>query len=83
MLAEKRKLLACHRSQKEWLDVQQGMNAYLEEMEQIGRMIGRRSRKFKAAEGWSRHMPIGFCPPDYDPLRAVLRKFVKEQRKKI
>jgi N-acetylglucosamine malate deacetylase 1 len=71
-LARKRAMLACHASQKEWLDVSQGMDAYLIEMEAMAREVGRRSGRFESAEGWRRHSHLGFAAEDFDPLNAVL-----------
>ena len=36
------------------------------------RAVGRLSRKFRFAEGWWRHLHLGFCGPDTDPLRDAL-----------
>jgi len=68
----KRRMLAAHKSQKEWLDVSQGMDAYLTEMEQSGRAVGKMSRRFAVAEGFTRHSPTGFSAPDWDPLAELL-----------
>ncbi|MBI1842092.1 MAG: PIG-L family deacetylase [Verrucomicrobia bacterium] len=72
VLASKRVAAAAHRSQKEWLDVSQGMDSYLETVESLSRAVGRASRKFRYAEGWRRHLPAGFGPEDSDPLRRLL-----------
>jgi len=72
VLSRKRAMLACHASQKEWLDVSQGMDAYLNEMETIAREAGRRSGRCEFAEGWRRHSHLGFAPADFDPLNQVL-----------
>jgi LmbE family N-acetylglucosaminyl deacetylase len=64
--------LAAHRSQQAWLDVSQGMNSYLKTMENMSAELGRISRKFKFAEGWRRHLHLGFCAEDADPLRDAL-----------
>lgn len=71
-MQEKRQLLACHRSQKEWLDVSQGLNAYLSEMEYRARFFGKCSGSFEFAEGWVRHNPLGFCPETFNPLPEQL-----------
>ena len=63
-----------HRSQQSWLDETQGLSSYLQAMEDTARAVGRMSRKFKYAEGWRRHNPLGFCAPDADPLREALGK---------
>lgn len=70
--ATKRAALACHVSQKEWLDVSQGMDSYLVAMDEISREVGRLSKKFKHAEGWRRHSHLGFCGEHDDPLCDAL-----------
>lgn len=72
VLAQKRAALACHRSQKEWLDLSQGLDAYLQTMEEMSAEVGRMSGRFAYAEGWRRHAHLGFCGPDADPLAAAL-----------
>jgi len=72
VLDRKRAMLACHASQKEWLDVTQGMDAYLDEMERMSREVGRMSGKYEFAEGWRRHSHLGFGPEDYDPISDLL-----------
>jgi len=72
VLARKRQMLAQHRTQKEWLDVSQGMDAYLLEMENIAREVGRMSGRFEFAEGWRRHSHFGFCAAACDPLTELL-----------
>lgn len=72
----KRAMLAEHKSQKEWLDESQGVESYLEAMVSLAREVGAMSGVFTHAEGWRRHNPLGFCPPDADPLRETLNRFV-------
>lgn len=72
VLARKRSLLAKHRSQKEWLDASQGMDSYLANMEDTARIVGQRSGRFAFAEGWRRHLHLGFAASNADPLRATL-----------
>jgi len=72
VLPLKRRLLAEHKTQKEWLDVSQGMDAYLTEMEISGRAVGKMSGRFPVAEAFARHSPIGFSAADWDPLRDLL-----------
>ncbi len=72
-IARKRAMLACHRTQKEWLDVSQGLDAYVNEMESMARQVGRMSGRFELAEGWRRHSQLGFTrSPDDDPLGELL-----------
>jgi LmbE family N-acetylglucosaminyl deacetylase len=68
----KKKMLACHRSQKEWLDISQGNDAYLIDMEQRCEYFGRMTSGFKYAEGWIKHNPLGFCAPQDNPLADAL-----------
>ena len=70
--ATKRAALACHASQKEWLDATQGQDNYLNTMDAFSRTLGRQSRKFQHAEGWTRHLHYGFGAEQDDPLREVL-----------
>ena len=71
--ATKLAALAAHASQQDWLDVSQGMNSYLQAMEDESRAVGKMSRRFAHAEGWWRHSHMGFCGPAADPLRDSLR----------
>jgi LmbE family N-acetylglucosaminyl deacetylase len=68
----KREALACHASQQEWLDRTQGMNSHVETMEAFSRALGKQSRKFQHAEGWSRHLHHGFGGAEDDPIRDAL-----------
>ena len=43
-------------------------------MENMSLEMGRLSRKFKCAEGWRRHLHLGFCAAEADPLREALGK---------
>jgi len=72
VLARKRAVLAKHETQKGWLDVSQGMDSYLLEMEALSQQVGKMSGKFAHAEGWRRHSHLGFCPPSFDPLQEAL-----------
>jgi LmbE family N-acetylglucosaminyl deacetylase len=69
----KRAALACHQSQKEWLDVSQGMDSYLHTMDAMSAAVGKLSKRFRHAEGWRRHSYLGFAAEDCDPLRTHLR----------
>jgi LmbE family N-acetylglucosaminyl deacetylase len=79
--ARKREALACHASQQQFLDATQGMNSYLQTMDEISRAVGKLSRRFPHAEGWRRHAHLGFCAERADPLRAALgRKYLVSAR---
>lgn len=74
VMAQKREMLARHRSQKEWLDRSQGMDSYLLTMKQNSREVGRLSGKFQYAEGWIKHLHLGYCAEEADPLVDALGK---------
>jgi LmbE family N-acetylglucosaminyl deacetylase len=74
VLARKRAMLSCHRSQKEWLDVSQGMDSYLQTMENLAVETGRMSGLLAHAEGWRRHNPLGFGPQGWNPLKDMLKE---------
>ena len=70
--ATKRLALAAHRSQKDWLDVSQGMDSYLVSMDEASQRVGALSGRFQYAEGWRRHLHLGFSGKDIDPLADAL-----------
>jgi LmbE family N-acetylglucosaminyl deacetylase len=70
----KRQALAAHRSQQNWLQSSQGLNSYLLSMEEMSLQVGRMSKRFRHAEGWRRHLHLGFCQPADDPLKDALGK---------
>lgn len=64
--------LACHQSQQGWLSATQGMNSYLQTMDDLSREMGRRSGRFVHAEGWRQHLHLGLAQSDQDPLGEEL-----------
>lgn len=70
--ALKREALAQHRSQGGFLADTQHMSSYLQVMEDMSREVGRMSGVFEHAEGWRRHLHLGLCAPDADPLADAL-----------
>ncbi|MBN1293561.1 MAG: PIG-L family deacetylase [Candidatus Latescibacteria bacterium] len=72
VLRQKREMLACHKSQKEWLDTSQGIDAYLNLMESFAHTAGTMSGCFTCAEGWRRHAHWGYSSEDFDPLSETL-----------
>jgi LmbE family N-acetylglucosaminyl deacetylase len=70
--ATKLAALAEHHTQQEWLEASQGMNFYLRTMDEMSRAVGKMSRHFRHAEGWRRHLHLGFCAKGDDPLRQVM-----------
>lgn len=76
VIDRKREMLACHKSQKDWLDQSQGMNSYLDTMTELSHEVGRLTGEFEYAEGWRRHMHLGFCEAGADPLVQSLKGYV-------
>ena len=70
--AKKRESLAAHISQKHWLDVTQGMDSYLVSMDESSRKVGALSGQFDFAEGWRRHLHLGYSATAVDPLKDAL-----------
>lgn len=76
VIGRKRDMLACHKSQRGWLDSSQGVDNYLKTMEDMSAEVGCMSSKFEYAEGWRIHSHLGFGPEDFDPLRHALRDHI-------
>ena len=70
----KRSALAEHKSQRNWLDVSQGLDSLSAKIDEMARAVGKLSREFKFAEGWRRHLHYGFSAKEVDPLREALGK---------
>jgi len=69
----KEAMLRCHVTQKEWLDVSQGMDSYLVAMRDLCAEIGRLAPQPVAyAEGFRQHLHVGMSAEDGDPLSAIL-----------
>lgn len=70
----KLKMLACHESQREWLEDTQGLDDYLESMRGAGEELaaGLENRTWRYAEGFRRHSHVGFSRHDHDLLSEVL-----------
>ncbi len=62
-------MLACHRSQREWLQAQHGMDEYLEEMRRWSGEQGKQAG-VEFAEGFRQH--LGHPYPQDDKLTELL-----------
>ena len=49
------------------------MDSYLVAMDSLSLEVGRMSGEFEHAEGWRRHLHVGFSATDTDPLQSILR----------
>lgn len=72
VMPQKTAMLACHASQKRWLDESQGLDSYLHTMQELSAEVGRISGRFAYAEGWRRHLHLGFCDAQADPLHDAI-----------
>lgn len=76
VMDKKRDMLACHKSQKDWLDQSQGQDNYIKTMDAQCLRAGDLSGSFEYAEGWRRHSHMGFSAEEFDPLGEVLGKYI-------
>ncbi len=77
VIDQKAAMLACHRSQQDWLDASQGLGSYLETMKSLNAEVGRMTGGCPFAEGWRKHLHLGYCAESADPLRAALGNLVR------
>ena len=73
-------MLAKHVSQKQWLDESQGLDSYLQALRDLDAAAGGMSGCYECAEGWRRHLHLGFCGEHDDPLRQALRDRISTDR---
>ena len=83
VMETKRAMLAEHRSQQQWLKESQGMNSYIQTMLDLGSEVADLFRLSldkeppgKFAEGWTRHLHLGFSAEPFDPLKDALGDLV-------
>jgi hypothetical protein len=57
------------------------MDSYLAEMDAMSRQVGEMSGAFAYAEGWRRHLHLGFSAKDHDVLSEVLGASVRMNRR--
>lgn len=69
----KQEMLRRHATQKEWLDVSQGHDSYLQAMRDICAEIGQMApRPIDYAEGFRQHLHLGLSAEDRDKLSEAL-----------
>ncbi len=73
VMMQKQAMLNCHQSQQNWLQSTQKMNSYLQTMLDLGAEVARiGSLNCQYAEGWTKHLHLGFGPAEFDPLKEAL-----------
>ena len=76
VMPNKREMLSCHRSQKDWLDESQGIGNYVATMDEMCAQVGHMSGSFEYAEGWRRRGHLGFGGEEFDPLHEALSEHI-------
>jgi len=72
-VAVKGDMLREHKSQKNWLDVSQGKDAYIDAMREMAEQVADMSdSSVEYAEGWRQHLHVGLSGQDGDPISEVL-----------
>lgn len=75
VIEDKERMLACHESQKAWLDKSQGLDSYLISMRDMTRRMGDMSGRYDYAEGWRRHSHLGYSKTETDVLPDLLNDY--------
>ena len=73
VMDEKLEALSKHESQRSWLGDSQQVDSYLQALRDLGAEVGRLSGRFEFAEGWRRHLHLGFCDAADNPLVEALQ----------
>jgi LmbE family N-acetylglucosaminyl deacetylase len=85
VIDDKERMLACHASQKIWLDKTQGLDSYLQTMRDMSAAVATAAATARAAgtaavgyaEGWRRHSHLGFSATEMDPLFELLSPYCR------
>lgn len=74
VIDRKMEMLQQHQSQQAWLQASQGLNSYCQTMLDLGNELAQRMKlKCRYAEGWRRHLHLGYASTDIDPLSEALK----------
>ncbi|MCU0709154.1 MAG: PIG-L family deacetylase [Pirellula sp.] len=74
VIDQKLALLEQHRSQQAWLQSSQGLNSYCQTMLDLGAELAERLKlPCRFAEGWRRHLHLGYASREIDPLAEALQ----------
>lgn len=80
VMDRKLQMLQQHRSQQDWLKSTQGLNSYCQTMMDLCSEVASRAKtesgssvvpSMKYAEGWRKHLHLGYSGTDRDPLREI------------
>lgn len=68
-------MLQCHQSQQQWLMTTQKMNSYVQTMLDLNEEVAKLGNlDCRYAEGWQKHLHLGFASRDFDPLGPLFAK---------
>lgn len=74
VIDRKMEMLQQHQSQQAWLRASQGLNSYCQTMLDLGSELAKKlALNCRYAEGWRRHMHLGYASTDIDPLGEALQ----------
>ncbi|HUZ16767.1 MAG TPA: PIG-L family deacetylase [Spirochaetia bacterium] len=76
VIEEKRRLISLHKSQEAWLAQTQGTKSLADSMTEDSRRIGELTLQFTYAEGWNRHLHVGYSSAEIDPLGSLLEGYL-------
>jgi LmbE family N-acetylglucosaminyl deacetylase len=76
VIEDKVEMLACHESQKNWLDTSQGFDSYLTTMKELNARVADQIKNVSYAEGFRRHLHFGYSRDEIDPLSEILSDFI-------
>ncbi len=77
VLPDKLTAISFHQSQVAWLGATQGTESLSKSVEEDARRVGALSGRFQLAEGWNRHLHVGYSAVEIDPLADLLADYVK------
>ena len=76
VMDKKREAISFHESQVAWLGSTQGTTTLAKAVEDDARSVGALSGQFTYAEGWNRHLHVGYSANEIDPLAEILSSYV-------
>ena len=76
VIEDKVEMLACHKSQKNWLDTSQGFDSYLTTMKDLNTRVADQFEDVNYAEGFRRHLHFGYSREEMNPLAEILGEYI-------
>ncbi|HUX21382.1 MAG TPA: PIG-L deacetylase family protein [Spirochaetia bacterium] len=76
VMEQKRRAISFHESQVAWLGSTQGTSTLAKAVEDDARLVGTASGRFEFAEGWNRHLHVGYSASEIDPLAELLSAYL-------